>query len=577
MTLTLNSFGSRNFDDMKDLTLQLDFLSYQELSAFAHQLRCGVSHRYGDGYRWEVKRSAITQEQFELFESYVRDRCVWEDPTTGLMWFYDVKLAHGNYYFYSLSDWIEYGPVFGYSDWRHPRLDELKSLRRTTTNPNKLFVSPEVQGRFARAYYSVTTKYGEKVCWDFLNDCEWTDDSIDSKFHWSTPSSGNFEGGRPPSLEPETIFVRGWNSDLPKWLQDVRLWIEKNERFDYPGEVDVLQGDIGQSTFFEEDNFPPNIESFTALSDISFTQCTRIPCEVYELPQLQSFYFRRKASSSNEDAFLLRLSEKISHLSELERLFIVDTHVESIPEGIGALRKLKEIYINSSIIEKLPTSVGGLRALTKLSMAGCGLTVIPDTFRFLTRLQRIDFRENLLISLPDVFTSLQELTELSLNYNSLKSLPPSIWSLNKLNFLNLESNFLTELPTAQEKLLSMPCLRTLLLGKNQLIVFPPSILAFRKLEWLSLSDNKIDELPDDISDLQSLKRLSLKGCPITKLPESFIKLENLEELDLRETRIAELPSFIWTLKSLKTLDLRSVALLADVKRPDDCEVKVLRN
>ena len=253
---------SRDYDDMKHLTLKLDFPSYQELSAFARRMRCGVSRPCGDGYRWEGERSAITQEQFELFESYVRDRCVWEDPTTGLMWFYDAKLAHGHYRFSlnTLPDWIEYGPVFGYSDWRHARLDELKTLRRATTNPNRLFVSPEIRGRFARAYYSVTRKYGEQVCWDFLNDCAWTDDSIDSKFHWSTPSSGGFEGGRAPSLEPETIFVRGCYSALPEWLQDVRLWVEKNRRFDYPGEVDVLQGDIGQSTFFEGDNFPPSIE-----------------------------------------------------------------------------------------------------------------------------------------------------------------------------------------------------------------------------------------------------------------------------------------------------------------------------
>ena len=75
--------------------------------------------------------------------------------------------------------------------------------------------------------------------------------------------------------------------------------------------------------------------------------------------------------------------------------------------------------------------------------------------------------------------------------------------------------------------------------------------------------------------MQSLKKLSLKGCPITELPDSLIKLENLEELDLRETRISELPLFIWTLKSLKKLDVRSVAMLADFKRPDDCEVTVL--
>ncbi|GEM_PF-3562313 len=562
---------------MKHLTLQLDFPSYQELSAFARRMRCGVSRPFGDGYRWEGERSAITQEQFELFESYVRERCVWEDPTTGLMWFYDVKLAHGHYYFNSLSDWIEYGPVFGYSDWRHPRLDELKTLRRATTNPNRLFVSQEIRGRFARAYYSVTRKYGEEVCWDFLNDCEWTDDSIDSKFHWSTPSSGKFEGGRAASLNPEIIFVRGWYSAIPVWLQDVRRWAEKNRRFDYPCEVDLLQGDIGQSTVFEGDNFPPSIEQFTALSNISFKQCTRIPHEIYELPRLRSLHFRREASSSSGVAILLRLSEKIAQLSELERLFIVETHVESIPEGIGALRKLNEMYIDSSSVERLPASVGRLCALTRISIKGCGLKEIPDTFQFLTKLHSVNFSANLLTSLPDAFACLQELTELSLEDNSLKSVPPSIWSLDKLNFLNLKSNFITELPMAQEKLLSMPCLRSLLLGKNQLIVFPPSILAFRKLEWLCLSDNKIHELPDGISSLQSLKRLSLKGCPITELPESLIKLENLEELDLRETRIAELPLFIWTLKSLKELDLRSVTMLADFKMPDDCKVNVLRN
>ncbi len=561
---------------MKHLTLQLDFPSYQELSAFARRMRCGVSRPFGDGYRWEGERSAITQEQFELFESYVRERCVWEDPTTGLMWFYDVKLAHGHYYFNSLSDWIEYGPVFGYSDWRHPRLDELKTLRRETTNPNRLFVSQEIRGRFARAYYSETSKFGEKVCWDFLNDCEWTDDSIDSKFHWSTPSSGKFEGGRAASLNPEIIFVRGWYSAIPVWLQDVRRWAEENRRFDYPCEVELLQGDIGQSTVFEGDNFPPSIEQFTALSNISFKQCTRIPQEIYELSRLRSLHFRREASSSSGAAILLHLSEQISQLSELERLFIVETHVESIPEGIGALINLNEIYIESSSLERLPTSVGKLCALTRISIKGCGLKEIPDSFRFLTKLKSVNFSANLLTSLPDAFACLQELAELSLNENSLKSVPPSIWSLDKLNHLNLESNFITELPMAQEKILSMPCLKSLLLGKNQLIVFPPSILAFRKLEWLCLSDNKIHELPDGISSLQSLKRLSLKGCPITGLPESLIKLESLEELDLRETRIAELPLFIWTLKSLKKLDLRSVAMLADFKIPDDSKVEVLR-
>lgn len=560
---------------MKNSTLQLDFPSYEELIAFARRMRCGVSRPYGDGYRWEGERSAITQEQFELFGSYVRDRCFWEDPTTGLMWLYDVNLAHGHINF--LSDSTDYGPVFGYGDWRHARLDELKTLRRATPNPNGLFVSPEIRGRFARAYYSVTRKYGEQVAWDFLNDCAWTDDSRDSKWHWTTPSSGRFEGGRAPSLRPEKIFVRGWYSDIPEWLKDVRQWVEKNRRFDYPGEVDVLQGDITQSTFFEGDNFAPSIERFTAMSEISLKHCTRIPPEVYELPRLRRFHFSGKASSSSGGPLLLRISDKISQLSELESFFIITTYVVSIPEGIGALRKLKEICINSSSLERLPTSVGGLRALTHLRMPGCGLMELPDTLRFLTNLQSVNFSANLLISLPDIFTCLQELKELSLNDNSLKSLPPSIWSLDKLKHLNLESNFLTELPMASEKFLSMPCLTSLLLGKNQLIVFPPSILAFIKLEWLSLSYNNIHELPDGISGLQSLKRLSLRGCPITELPESLIKLENLEELDLRETRIAELPLFIWTLKSLKQLDLRSVATLADFKIPDDCEVTVLRN
>ncbi|QBH02542.1 type III secretion system effector XopAE [Xanthomonas oryzae] len=237
---------------------------------------------------------------------------------------------------------------------------------------------------------------------------------------------------------------------------------------------------------------------------------------------------RRAATRSSTELLVdglpaTRLPEAIGRLDALQKLMLLHTGVQSLPDSLGQLSQLHHLQI--AVAPKLKTLPPSLTRLSNLSTLQ--LMMIP------------------LDELPADLGRMQGLRSLALGGGHYARLPASIVELRRLTELRVSnSSHFRELP---ENIGLMQGLRSLELASNsKLEQLPGSLTQLHRLKKLDLSSNRrLAHLPEDIGQLRGLTELSLKSCAaLRQLPDSVGDLAQLQLLDLRGTGLQTLPPWL---------------------------------
>ena len=157
--------------------------------------------------------------------------------------------------------------------------------------------------------------------------------------------------------------------------------------------------------------------------------------------------------------------------TRLERLFLADNHLTTLPEGV----------------------FDRLTRLVYLRLDHNRLTALPDgLFDRLTSLQDLSLHRNQLSGLQaDLFDNLRNLTSLGLDNNQLSNLPEGVFDrLTRLRSLSLRRNHLSSLPAGLFDRLAR--LGHLYLADNQLSALPAGLFdGLASLQYLELRNNHL--------------------------------------------------------------------------------------
>lgn len=239
----------------------------------------------------------------------------------------------------------------------------------------------------------------------------------------------------------------------------------------------------------------------------------------------------------------------------------------TLPDAIGRLDALQKLTLVHTGLQSLPDNLGQLRQLRHLQVVGAhGLKKLPPSLTRLSNLETLQLALAPLDELPADLGRMQGLRSLTLAGGHYARLPASIVELSHLTELRMpHSSHFHELP---ENIGLMRGLRSLEVASNsKLERLPGSLTQLHRLEKLNLSSNRrLAHLPEDIGQLRGLTELSLKGCAaLRQLPDSVADLAQLQLLDLRDTGLQTLP------QSLARLPAQ-----CDIKVPDHLADQLLQ-
>ncbi|UXA71558.1 leucine-rich repeat domain-containing protein [Xanthomonas prunicola] len=239
----------------------------------------------------------------------------------------------------------------------------------------------------------------------------------------------------------------------------------------------------------------------------------------------------------------------------------------TLPDAIGRLDGLQKLTLMHTGLQSLPDSLGQLRHLRHLQVVGApGMKKLPPSLTGLSDLRTLQLALIPLDELPADLGRMQGLRNLTLGAGHYARLPASIVELSRLTGLSMSnSSHFRELP---ENIGLMQGLRSLEVASNsKLEQLPGSLTRLHRLDKLNLSSNRrLAHLPEDIGQLRGLTELSLKDCAaLRQLPDSVGDLAQLRLLDLRGTGLQTLP------QSLARLPAR-----CDIKVPDHLAYQLLQ-
>jgi Leucine-rich repeat (LRR) protein len=144
----------------------------------------------------------------------------------------------------------------------------------------------------------------------------------------------------------------------------------------------------------ELDDFELQESSFDILKvlpiselSISNNKIDKVPTGIFKLNNLKHLSIQRNPKIST-------LDKSISNLHNLERLWIIGSHIESLPNNVFELQKLKQLILDNN-----------------------KLTTISDSIKNLSNLEFLDLGNNNLRNIPISITGLKSLSVLYLNGN----------------------------------------------------------------------------------------------------------------------------------------------------------------
>lgn len=115
------------------------------------------------------------------------------------------------------------------------------------------------------------------------------------------------------------------------------------------------------------------------------------------------------------------LSASVCDMSQLVKLNLSSSGIESLPENFSNLTSLEELNLSYSKLKSLPSTFGDLPKLKILNLSNLPIESLPSNFGDLSTLEELTISSSNLTSLPDSFGDLIGLKELTMN-----SLSPSV-------------------------------------------------------------------------------------------------------------------------------------------------------
>lgn len=172
----------------------------------------------------------------------------------------------------------------------------------------------------------------------------------------------------------------------------------------------------------------------------------------------------------------------------LQELNLSNRGLVRLPESLANhLPKLTLLNIGGNPINSLPASFSKLANLQILFCLGCHFESVPEVLKNLPSLYMLSFKSNRLTEIPEGRLNTR-ITWLILTDNKLKALPRDIGSLHGLRKFMCTGNELESLP---DDIVNCRSLELVRMADNKLTSLPEGFLDLPKLAWVALSGNPI--------------------------------------------------------------------------------------
>jgi internalin A len=170
---------------------------------------------------------------------------------------------------------------------------------------------------------------------------------------------------------------------------------------------------------------------------------TIIPEGIFKLNTLRHLSIQRNPNIST-------ISQSISELKNLERLWILGSDISTLPDGVFKLKNLTQLIVTSNQLTSVSDSLRNLSELEFLDLGNNKIAHGPKAIRELKKLKilylngnpSIDFSETIITA-----SNLSLLQRLYLHNNNYRTIPDNLHLLNDLKDLkqlNLQNNLFTQ-------------------------------------------------------------------------------------------------------------------------------------
>ncbi len=229
-----------------------------------------------------------------------------------------------------------------------------------------------------------------------------------------------------------------------------------------------------------------------------------IPKEIHRLTMMRDLYL---CDNRLED-----LPGGIAELGNLRTLNLSGNRLISLPDEIGELAHLHILNVACNQLKAIPDGgIQKLSALDRLYLHENCITSLPEGLGDLANITELYLQNNRLVRLPAYMSSLSRLRQFAVNGNEIRALPDSICNLPHLTTLNLSKNHMVVLPSDLGRLIELDNLN---ISSNRLRTLPKSIEALYKLRRLNIALNRFGDLPSGVE--RWLEELRDRGCIVIR-------------------------------------------------------------
>ena len=172
---------------------------------------------------------------------------------------------------------------------------------------------------------------------------------------------------------------------------------------------------------------------------------------------------------------------------ELRVLRLYGNNIDSIPDRISELTQLEKLYLGRNDLKYVPSSIGELKNLKILQVQYNEIESLPEELGQLESLEQLWLNQNKLRKLPESLGDLKNLEVLQVKFNQLDSLPNSIGECERLKFIHLNRNNLVKLPKSMAKLSNLKELY--LSGAGPLLDVPEEMCDLRYFELIQIDNS----------------------------------------------------------------------------------------
>lgn len=139
--------------------------------------------------------------------------------------------------------------------------------------------------------------------------------------------------------------------------------------------------------------------------------------------------FRSTSTLDRRTTGLPRFPMEILQLTKLQRIYLSDNQLRSVPQGICMLTELIELDLSRNELKDIPPQIGELPRLRSLVLSRNKIEHLPPEIGSLSNLSMLDVSFNQLRELPFTIIRLKQLSDLQLHGNPLISPPLDICEL----------------------------------------------------------------------------------------------------------------------------------------------------